>query len=72
VPYHLTAWENQTALGRRFGLSAVAVGKKPKERGLRGAEAQPTPQATQQEFCHFMPLMDGTPFNLWQDREQRP
>lgn len=32
-------WANQTHLGKQFGLSAIAMGKKLKELGLRAEES---------------------------------
>ncbi len=35
-------WVNQTTLGKQFGLSAIAMGKKLKELGLRSDDGNPT------------------------------
>jgi hypothetical protein len=59
------AWVNQTTLGKQFGLSAVAIGKKLKELGLRSEDGKPTEQALSEEFCKSTPLKDGTPFFRW-------
>jgi hypothetical protein len=56
---------NQTELGKHFGMSAVAVGKKLVELGLRGPDRQPTEKALSEGFCRSTPLKDGTPFFLW-------
>ena len=34
-------WVNQTTLGKQFGLSAIAMGKKLKELGLRSEDGTP-------------------------------
>jgi len=44
-------WVNQTTLGKQFGLSAMAMGKKLKELGLRGGDGNPTAQALGQGYC---------------------
>ena len=62
-------WANQTTLGKQFGLSAIAMGKKLKELGLRGEDGNPTTQALGQGYCTPTPLKDGTPFYMW-NRQQ--
>ncbi len=58
-------WANQTNLGKQFGLSAIAMGKKLKELGLRGEDGNPTVQALIEGYCTPTPLKDGTPFFMW-------
>ena len=58
-------WVNQTNLGKQFGLSSVAMGKKLKELGLRGADGQPAEHALSEGYCRSTPLKDGTPFFMW-------
>lgn len=58
-------WVNQTNLGKQFGLSAIAMGKKLKELGLRGEDTNPTEQALAEDYCTSTPLKDGTPFFMW-------
>jgi hypothetical protein len=58
-------WANQTNLGKQFGLSAIAMGKKLKELGLRGEDGNPTVQALLEGYCILTPLKDGTPFFMW-------
>ena len=59
-------WVNQTTLGKQFGLSAIAMGKKLKELGLRSNETgTPTQEAIENGFCKSTPLKDGTPFFMW-------
>src|SRR6266566_5779374 len=62
-------WATQTNLGKQFGLSAIAMGKKLKELGLRAEDGNPTVQALCQGYCTPTPLKDGTPFFLW-NRQQ--
>jgi len=57
-------WANQTNLGKQFGLSPIAMGKKLKELKLRGEDGNPTAQALCQGYCIPTPLKDGTPFLL--------
>lgn len=58
-------WMNQTELGRHFGISAVAVGKKLSEVGLRIEQKEPTELAKTEGYCRFSPMKDGTAFYLW-------
>ena len=58
-------WLNQTQLGRYFGLTAVGVGRKLAELGLKGENKLPTARALQGGYCRPHPLRDGTPFFLW-------
>src|SRR5258707_1138764 len=58
-------WVNQTELGRHFGISAVAVGKKLSEFGLRDEQKGPSELARTEGYCHYAPMRDGTPFYLW-------
>ena len=58
-------WANQTNLGKQFGLSAIAMGKKLKEMRLRGEDGNPTQQALAEGYCTSTPLKDGTPFFMW-------
>ena len=58
-------WVNLTNLGKEFGLSSVAMGKKLKELNLRKENGEPTDMAVTNGFCHFTPLSNGTPFFMW-------
>lgn len=58
-------WVNQTILGKKFNLSAVAIGKKLKELGLREANGTPSTKALEEGFCKSTPLKDGTSFYMW-------
>jgi hypothetical protein len=62
-------WANQTNLGKQFGLSAVAMGKKLKDLNLRDEDGNPTAEALCQGYCTPTPLKDGTPFFMW-NRQQ--
>jgi hypothetical protein len=62
-------WANQTTLGKQFGLSAPAMGKKLKELGLRSEEGHPTERALSEGYCTSTPLKDGTPFFMWNRRQ---
>ena len=46
-------------------MSAIAIGKKLKEVGLRTPDGQPTPKALEEGFCQSTRLKDGTPFYMW-------
>ncbi|MGH2509703.1 MAG: hypothetical protein ACRDHZ_20175 [Ktedonobacteraceae bacterium] len=58
-------WVNQTELGQHFGISAIAMGKKLREVGLRTEQKEPTEHATNDGYCRSAPMKDGTPFYLW-------
>jgi hypothetical protein len=58
-------YTNLTDLGKQFGLSAVAIGKKLKELGLRQADGTPDPRALEDGTAKFTPLADGTPHYMW-------
>ncbi len=62
-------WVNQTNLGKHFGMSAIAMGKKLAEIGLKGSDKQPTEQALSEGFCRSTPLKDGTPFFMWNKKK---
>ena len=58
-------WINQKELGKQFNLSAIAVGKKLKEWGLKDANNTPTAFALEQEYALNTPLKSGLPVYLW-------
>lgn len=59
-------WANQTTIGKRFGLSAVAVGQVLKDAGLKDpVTGDATPRALAEGFAVATPLKDGTAFFLW-------
>ncbi|MBL1209445.1 hypothetical protein [Geminocystis sp. GBBB08] len=58
-------WSNLTNLGKIYGLSAIKMGKKLKELGLRNDEGKPTEKALLEGFAQSTPLKDGSPFYMW-------
>jgi hypothetical protein len=62
-------YTNLTDLGKQFGLSAVAIGKKLKELGLRQVDGTPDPRALEDGTAKFTPLADGTPHYMWNRRK---
>lgn len=59
-------WANQTNIGKLFGLSAVSVGKKLIEHGLRDKiTKKATEEAIRDGFAKETPLKDGTYFCTW-------
>ncbi len=62
-------WANQTKLGKQFGWSSIAMGKKLKELKLRGENGNPTEQALSEGYCTSTPLKDGTPFFMWNSQK---
>jgi len=59
-------WANQTDLGKKYGLSAVAVGNLLKAAGLKDrATGDATPRALDEGFAVATPLQDGKPFFMW-------
>ena len=59
-------WESQTAIGERFGLSGIAVGKVLIAEGLKDAKTKEAAQkALDEGYARATPLRDGTPFFLW-------
>lgn len=63
-----TVWVNQGQLGREFGLSAVAIGRKLEEVGLR-QDRQPTQAAIDGGLSHAAPLASGIPNFRWHKRK---
>lgn len=57
-------WKNQTDIGKRFGLSSVAVGKILASMGLKD-DRNATQKALDEGYAKFTPLKDGTPFYMW-------
>lgn len=64
-PRFRDVWATQTQLGQEFNLSAVAIGKRLVQWGLRGEDKRPTEGAIRDGFCHAAPLRDGQEFYLW-------
>jgi hypothetical protein len=65
-PKFRDTWANQTTIGKRFGLSAVAVGNLLKAAGLKDpVTGDATPRALAEGFAVATPLQDGEAFFLW-------
>ena len=59
-------WSNQTELGKKFGISAVAVGKILIQHGLKDLQTkQATEKAVSSGYTKVTPLKDGTPHSMW-------
>lgn len=56
---------NLTQIGERFGLSAIKVGEKMKEMGLREAEGQPSAAALKSGLAIATPLSNGIEAFKW-------
>ena len=66
-------WSNQTNLGKRFGLSAIAVGKLLVEEGLKDQKTKSaTEKAIKEGYAKDTPLKDGTPYFMWNIEKVRP
>jgi hypothetical protein len=59
-------WSNQTELGKKFGISAIAVGKLLMEAGLKDPDTKLASQkALDDGYAKSTPLKDGTPYFMW-------
>ncbi len=59
-------WSNQTDLGKKFGISAIAVGELLVKAGLKDPKTKrATEKALTDGFAKSTPLKDGTPFFMW-------
>lgn len=59
-------WATQSEIGKKFGISAVAVGKILLENGLRDSNSKlPTQKALSENWYVETPLKDGTPHYMW-------
>ena len=59
-------WCNQTELGKRFGMSAIAVGKILTKYRLKDSITKmATEMALTEEYAIYTPLQDGTTFFMW-------
>lgn len=59
-------WASQTDIGKKFGLSAVAVGKLLLASGLRDpATKLATPRALEEGWCVATPLKTGELHYMW-------
>ena len=59
-------WSNQTALGKKFGLTAIQVGQCLIEEGLKDAESgHATEKALVQGYARSTPLKSGRSHFMW-------
>ena len=66
-------WSNQTNLGKKFGLSAIAVGKLLIEAGLKDPTTKlATEKALKEGYAKSTPLKDDTPYFMWNIEKVRP
>ena len=66
-------WSSQTDLGKKFGLSAIAVGKLLIEAGLKDQVTKlATEKALKEGYAKSTPLKDGTPYFMWSIDKVRP
>jgi len=66
-------WSNQTNLGKKFGLSAIAVGKLLIEAELKDPSTKlATEKALSEGYAKSTPLKDGTPYFMWNIEKVRP
>jgi len=66
-------WSNQTNLGKKFGLSAIAIGKLLVEEGLKDQKTKlATKKALDEGYAKNTPLKDGTPYFMWNIKKVRP
>ncbi|OEU43672.1 hypothetical protein BGV40_02860 [Methanosarcina sp. Ant1] len=66
-------WSNQTNLGKKFGLSAIAIGKLLIEEGLKDQKTRSaTKKAIDEGYAKDTPLKDGTPYFMWNIEKVRP
>lgn len=66
-------WSNQTNLGKKFGLSAIAIGKLLIDNGLKDQKTKmATTKAIDEGYAKDTPLKDGTPYFMWNIEKVRP
>ena len=59
-------WSSQTELGKKFGISAIEVGKILIQHGLKDPNTKKaTQKALDDGYAQFTPLRDGTPHYMW-------
>ena len=59
-------WANQTALGKKYGISAIVVGKLLVAAELKDAKTKlATSKALNENYAQSTPLKDGTPHFMW-------
>ncbi len=65
-------WANQTDIGKLFGLSAIKVGEKLIEHGLKDKTTKKaTDKAIEGGFAKETPLKDGTYFCMWNKQKTK-
>ena len=66
-------WSNQTNLGKKFRLSAIAIGKLLIDNGLKDQKTKmATTKAIDEGYAKDTPLKDGTPYFMWNIEKVRP
>lgn len=58
-------WASQSEIGKRFGISAIALGKILIAQGLRDQKGIATEKALADDWCKSTPLKTGEPFFMW-------
>jgi hypothetical protein len=59
-------WSNQTNLGNKFRLSAIAIGKLLIDNRLKDKKTKmATTKAIDEGYAKDTPLKDGTPYFMW-------
>ena len=59
-------WGSQTDIGKRFGISAIKVGKILVQHDLKDQETKhATPKALNEGYAKSTPLKNGTPHYMW-------
>lgn len=66
-------WSSQTNLGKKFGLSAIAIGQLLINDGLKDPKTKlATEKAISGGYAKSTPLKDGTPYFMWNIEKVRP
>ncbi len=60
-----TPFSSMKQIGRLFGVSAIAVGKKLKERGWRQPDGKPTASTLSQGIAKVVVTPSGISFTAW-------
>lgn len=60
-----TPFSSMQQIGRLFGVSAIAVGKKLKERGWRTTDGQPTASTLSSGIAKVVVMPSGISFTAW-------
>lgn len=64
-------WASQTEIGKRYGLSGIAVGKILISCGLKAGN-KATEKAISEGYATFTPLKDGTHHYMWNISKVKP